>query len=130
MINVEVFGDSPAMATVARRLDELDGVSRVCQVEATRKGHSLVVASVRPLELDATVDALHDLGVADESITLTHAEVVGRAAAARAQTGFVWEEVLGAAWVNARPIARYLASRAPAPAPPPAERCAVAGTPP
>ena len=38
-----------------------------------------------------------------------HVEVVGRAATGPAKTSLVWEEVLGSAWVNARPIARYLA---------------------
>jgi uncharacterized hydrophobic protein (TIGR00271 family) len=109
MISLEVFGESPAMARVAERLDELEGVSRVRQVDATRTGHSVVLASVRPRRVDSLVEDLRELGVPDADITLMHMEVVGRAATARAQTSLVWEEVLGAAWVNARPIARYIA---------------------
>ena len=109
MINVEILGETRARAEVAERLGVLAGVSGVRQVEATRRGSSVLLASVRPLAVDAMVDELHDLGVPDASITLVHVDVVGRAAAARAQTSLVWEEVLGAAWVNARPIARYLA---------------------
>jgi len=109
MISLEIFGESPAMARVAERLDELDGVSRVRQVDATRSGHSVVLASVRPRAVDPLVDALHELRVPEADIALMHMEVVGRAGAMRARTSLEWEEVLGAAWVNARPIARYLA---------------------
>jgi uncharacterized hydrophobic protein (TIGR00271 family) len=109
MINLEIFGEADAMRTVAGRLDGHDGVSRVRVVEATRPGHSVVLAAVRPRAVDPLLDSLHELGVPDSDITLMHVEVVGRAATARAQTSLVWEEVLGAAWVNARPIARYLA---------------------
>jgi uncharacterized hydrophobic protein (TIGR00271 family) len=81
----------------------------VRRVEATRRGHSIVIAAVRPRRVDSLVFELRELGVPHADITLTHAEVIGRAATARAQPSLVWEEVLGAAWVNARPIARYLA---------------------
>jgi hypothetical protein len=108
MINLEIFGEAGAMRTVAGRLDGHDGVSRVRVVEATRAGHSVVLAAVRPRAVDTLLESLHDLGVPDADITLMYVEVVGRAATARAQTSLVWEDVLGAAWVNARPIARYL----------------------
>jgi uncharacterized hydrophobic protein (TIGR00271 family) len=109
MINLEVFGESPAMARVAERIEELDGVSRVRQVDATRAGHSVVVAAVRPWTVDSLLELLRHLGVPAADITLMYVEVVGRAAPAQGQPSLVWEEVLGAAWVNARPIARYLA---------------------
>ena len=45
----------------------------------------------------------------DEDITLTRVEVVGSLATGRAEASLVWADVLGTAWLNARPIARYLA---------------------
>src|SRR4029450_8256882 len=109
MINLEIFGKSEAMTNVAGRLDEHEGVSRVRVVDATRAGHSLVLAAVRARTVDPLLDVLHELGGPEADITLMHVEVVGRAVTARGQPSLVWEEVLGAAWINARPIARYLA---------------------
>ena len=42
-------------------------------------------------------------------MTLTREEVLGRSSGAGAEAGLVWEDVLGMASRNARPIARYLA---------------------
>lgn len=109
MINLEISGDSATMQEVAEWLDGVEGTSRVRRIEATRAGHSIVQAVVRPRRVDSLVDDLHELGVSDQDITLTHVEVVGWASTAQAQTSLVWGEVLGAAWVNSRPIARYLA---------------------
>ena len=109
MINLEVFGKSAAMATVADRLDELVDVSRVRLVDATRAGHSVVSAAVRPRAIDTMLQELRRLGVPDADITLTRAEVVGSLATGPAEASLVWADVIGTAWLNARPIARYLA---------------------
>ena len=45
----------------------------------------------------------------DDEVTLTREEVLGRSSGAGAEAGLVWEDVLGMASRNARPIARYLA---------------------
>jgi uncharacterized hydrophobic protein (TIGR00271 family) len=108
VINLEVFGDSAAMATVAAKLDATDGVSRVRLMHATRAGHAVVVAGVRPRRADDVLAELRALGVPDADITLTRAEVVGRAAA-HPETSLIWEDVLGMAGLNARPVARYMA---------------------
>jgi len=97
------------MGKIAHRLDEVDGVSRVRVLDATRPGHSVIVASVRPRVADTLLHELRGLGVPGEDITLARVEVVGQAAHARAEAAFVWEDILGMAWLNARPIARYLA---------------------
>jgi uncharacterized hydrophobic protein (TIGR00271 family) len=47
--------------------------------------------------------------VPDEEVTLTRVEIMGRSSAAGGEAGLVWEDVLGMAARNARPIARYLA---------------------
>ena len=109
MINLEVFGDSAAMSTVAELLDEVDGVSRVRLVHAVRAGHSVVSAAVRPRAVDALLVALRRQGVPAADITLTRVEVVGLLATGPAEASLVWADVLGTAWLNARPIARYLA---------------------
>ncbi|MGH3142523.1 MAG: DUF389 domain-containing protein [Gaiellales bacterium] len=108
MINLEVFGKSGAMATVAERLDGLDDVSRVRLVDATRPTHSVVSAAVRPRAVDTTLEELHRLGVADGDITLMRVEVVGSLVTRTADASFVWADVIGTARLNARPVARYL----------------------
>ena len=95
---------------VATRLDQMDGVSHVTCIAATRAGHSLVSARVRPRSIDALLHALRGLGVADTAITLTRTEVVGALTTGRAERTMVWADVMGTAWVNARPLARIFAS--------------------
>ncbi len=109
MINVEVFGESAVMSRVARSLDELEGVSRVRVVEAIRPGHSVVSAAVRPRTVDVVLATLRDQGVLDSEVTLTRVEVVGSLAKGRTEVSLVWADVLGTAWLNSRPVARYLA---------------------
>jgi uncharacterized hydrophobic protein (TIGR00271 family) len=109
MINLEVFGRSAAMTAVAESLEAAEGVSRVRLVEATRAEHSIVSAAARPRAVDRLLEELRRLGVPDADITLTRVEVVGPSATERPEVSLVWEDVLGMAWLNARPIARYLA---------------------
>lgn len=108
MINLEVFGDSAAMSTVAELLDDVDGVSRVRRVDAARAGHSVVSAAVRPRAVDALLVALRRQGVPAADVTLTRVEVVGSLATGPAEASLVWADVLGTAWLNSRPVARYL----------------------
>ena len=109
MINLEVFGQSARMAAVAESLDAAEGVSRVRLVDATRADHSIVLAAARPRAVDRLLAELRQLGVPDADITLTRVEVVGPSATERPEISLVWEDVLGMAWLNARPVARYLA---------------------
>jgi uncharacterized hydrophobic protein (TIGR00271 family) len=109
MIALEVFGESALLERVASTLDRTDGVSRVACIDATRPGHALVSARVRPRSVDALLDMLHGLGVADGDVTLARAEVVGAVSQGRPERTMVWADVMGTAWVNARPLARYLA---------------------
>lgn len=109
MIDLEVFGDAKAMRPVAELLDETDGVTRVTLVDATRPGYAVLSASVRPRAVDALLEALRGQGVPDAEITLTRVEAVGSLATGKAEVSLVWADVVGTAWLNARPIARYLA---------------------
>jgi hypothetical protein len=97
------------MARVAARLDELGDVSRVRVADATRSGHAVLSATIRPRAVDSTLDEVRQLGVPDTDITLTRVEVVGSLVTGAAAPTLVWADVLGTAWLNARPIARYLA---------------------
>jgi uncharacterized hydrophobic protein (TIGR00271 family) len=109
MIALEVFGESALLQRVASTLDQTDGVSHVACADAIRPGCSLVSARVRPRSVDALLDTLHGLGVADSDVTLDRIEVVGALSQGRAERTMVWADVLGTAWLNARPLARYLA---------------------
>jgi uncharacterized hydrophobic protein (TIGR00271 family) len=109
LIGLEVVGESGAMSSVAAMLDGLGGVSRARVVPAARVGHSVVSAAVRPRAVDAVLEALRQKDVPDGDITLTRVEVVGSLTTKPAEAALVWADVLGTAWLNARPIARYLA---------------------
>ena len=109
MIRLEVFGESGAMAAVAQLLDANDEVSRVRLTGATRPEHAVVVATVHPRAVDELLDNLRRLGVPEADVTLTRVEVLGRSSGQGAEAGLVWEDVLGMAARNSRPIARYLA---------------------
>lgn len=108
MMNVEVFGPSSTMARAAAAIDGLDGVNGVRQIEATRPGHSVVAASVRPRAVDPLLDELMRLDVPESDITVLRVETIEWTATRRSGTSLVWADVLGQAWVNARPIGRYL----------------------
>ena len=108
MIHVEIYGESTELLPLAGLLDGLDGVARVRLVEATRAGHAIVSATVRPRSVDGFLEKLRLYGVADDAVTLTRLEVVGRAARGQVETSLVWEDVLGMAWLYSRPLARYL----------------------
>jgi uncharacterized hydrophobic protein (TIGR00271 family) len=108
MMQVEVFGPSGLMAEVASALDALDGVTRVRRVEAARPGHSVVAASARPRAVDPLLDELTRLEVPGSDIAVTRVDAVEWTATRDGETGLVWADVLGQAWVNARPIGRYL----------------------
>lgn len=109
MIRLEVFGETAAMETVAKLLDGIEGVSRVVLVDATWMGHSVVSATVRPSTVDALLAELRRHAVPDADITLTRMEVIGSLVTGPTDSSLVWADVIGTAWLNARPMARYLA---------------------
>jgi uncharacterized hydrophobic protein (TIGR00271 family) len=109
VIDVEIVGESTSMAAAAELLDHTEGVSRVRLVPAIREGQAVVSAAARPRAVDTLLEELRRLGVPDDAVRLTRLDVVGRAATGQVETGLVWEDLLGIAWLYSRPIARYLA---------------------
>ncbi len=110
MMRIEILGGSPEMATAADLLDRMSGVSAVRSVDAVRPGHAIVAADLRPAAVDPALDGLRRLGVPDASISVTRLEVVDWAArSSESGSGLVWADVIGQAWVNSRPLPRYLA---------------------
>jgi uncharacterized hydrophobic protein (TIGR00271 family) len=105
-MHLEVYGEAAVMDAVARHLGQAEGVSRVRVVGASRTGRSLVLAAVRPRTADATLAELRRMGVPDADVTLTRLDVVGRTSG---EPEIVWEDILGLARGNARPVARYFA---------------------
>jgi uncharacterized hydrophobic protein (TIGR00271 family) len=97
------------MAAVAQLLDENNEVSRVRLTGATRPEHAVVLATVQPMAVDELLADLRRLGVPDADVTLTRVDVLGRTSGRGAEAGLVWEDVVGMAARNSRPIARYLA---------------------
>jgi uncharacterized hydrophobic protein (TIGR00271 family) len=109
VIRLEVFGESGTMTTVAHLLDGNPGISRLRVADALRPGHAAVVATVDARAVDGLLKDLRQLGVPEGSVTLTREEVLGRSSGEGAEAGLVWEDVVGMAARNSRPIARYLA---------------------
>jgi uncharacterized hydrophobic protein (TIGR00271 family) len=109
MIRLEVFGEAGTMASVAQLLDESEDVTRVRLTDTVRPGHAVVVSVIRPRAVDRVLADVRAHGVPAEAMTLTREEVLGQSTTTGAEAGLVWEDVLGMASRNARPIARYIA---------------------
>jgi uncharacterized hydrophobic protein (TIGR00271 family) len=109
MITIEVFGQSEKIEQVTDLLVAIDGASRVRSMESASAGHSVVLAKLPRAAVDEVLRGLRSLGVPDEDITLALVEEVGLASRVRAGSDLVWEDVLGQAQINARPVAFYLA---------------------
>jgi len=109
VIEIEIFGRSGPMGSVAQMLDRTEGVSRVRLVAATREGHAVVSAGVHAGAVDGLVEALRALDVPEDDVVLTRVDTVGRAASGQVESSVVWEDLFGIARLFSRPLARYLA---------------------
>ena len=97
------------MTAVAQLLDGNPDISRVRVADAWGLGRAAVLATVDARAVDELLEDLRRLGLPDGSVTLTREEVLGRSSGEGAEAGLVWEDVVGMAARNSRPIARYLA---------------------
>jgi Domain of unknown function (DUF389) len=109
MIALEVFGETPAMTTVAERLAEIDGASRVRMEPAVSDGRSVVLAHVSHDSTDQILAELRALSVAPSDMTLMRVEELGGGLPGDEDSSLIWADVLGLAGSNSRLIGRYLA---------------------
>jgi uncharacterized hydrophobic protein (TIGR00271 family) len=109
MIALEVFGETPAMTTVAERLVEIDGASRVRMEPAVGDGRSIVLAHVSHDSTDQILAELRALSVAPADVTLMRVEELGGGLPGDEDSSLIWADVLGLAGSNSRLIGRYLA---------------------
>jgi uncharacterized hydrophobic protein (TIGR00271 family) len=108
MLQLRVFGDSPAMGDVARRLDALSGVRHVSTSGGGHDGNALVTADVSATVADAALEMVRGVGVPSEDISLLRLDTIGPASAADEPVALIWADLLGQARVNARTAVRYL----------------------
>jgi uncharacterized hydrophobic protein (TIGR00271 family) len=109
MIALEVFGDTPAMTSVAERLVEIDGASRVRLEPAISDGRSVVLAHLSHDATDQVLMELRALNVAPADMTLMRVEELGGGLPGDEDSSLIWADVLGLAGSNSRLIGRYLA---------------------
>jgi uncharacterized hydrophobic protein (TIGR00271 family) len=109
VIRLEVFGESGTMSAVAQMLVGNPDVSRVRVADALQPGEAAVLAVVDARGVDKLLGDLRELGLPAGSFTFTREEVLGRSSGEGAEAALVWEDVVGMAARNSRPIARYLA---------------------
>lgn len=108
MLHLRVFGDSAAMADVARRLDAMTGARHVSIAAGVHDGEALVTADVRAPTADAALEMLGKLEIPSEDISLLRFDAIDPNAASEETVALVWADLLGQARLNARTAVRYL----------------------
>ena len=108
MLQLRVFGDSPAMGDVARRLGALSGVRHVSTSGGGHDGNALVTADVSASVADAALEMVRGVGIPPDDISLLRLDTIGPASAADEPVALIWADLLGQARVNARTAVRYL----------------------
>src|SRR5271166_6583343 len=101
MLQLRVFGDSPAMGDVAERLGALAGVRHV-STSGGHDGNALVTADVSATSADAALEMVRAAGVPSEDISLLRLDAIGPASASDEPVALIWADLLGQARVNAR----------------------------
>jgi uncharacterized hydrophobic protein (TIGR00271 family) len=108
VLQLRVYGDSTAMASVAERLDDIDGVRHLSLLTSGRGADMVVTADVGTEAADAVLGLLEERGVPDDDVVLTRLETIGPSAAGGDPAAVVWADLLGQARVHARAPGRYL----------------------
>jgi uncharacterized hydrophobic protein (TIGR00271 family) len=109
MLDLKVYGESGVMARVAARLDAITGTAHVRVVDAARPGSSVLRADVAHDSVDDVLDELERRAVPAADVSLARIELVGQLAGRKADTRFVWADVVSVAGGNARLAGQYLA---------------------
>jgi uncharacterized hydrophobic protein (TIGR00271 family) len=108
MLQLRVYGDPPAMAVVAGRLQSLSGARHVSLAETESGAAALVTADLDSGSADPALASLEALGVSADDIALVRLDTIAHGVEAGEVTGLVWADVLGQARARARTTARYL----------------------
>ncbi len=108
MLQLRVFGASPAMGDVAVRLQQIPGSRHVIRMRDGDLGKVLVTADLAEGAVDRALEQLSSLGVPAEDVVLVRLDSIGPSAAQRPLASVVWADLLSQAGANARPFARYL----------------------
>src|SRR5215216_6317933 len=97
------------MAEVAESLSELPGAGHITRTDAGgHDGRVVVTADLETEGADTALDAVRDLRVPAEDISLLRLEAIQTGARRHAHTSLLWADLLAQAGQNARPVARYL----------------------
>ncbi len=108
MLQLRVYGASPAMVGVATRLRAMSGARHVLVI-AGEDAHSAVVeADLTDDAVDGALSELDVLGIPAHDVVLVRLDSIDRSAAQRPLASVVWADLLSQASANARPFARYL----------------------
>jgi uncharacterized hydrophobic protein (TIGR00271 family) len=106
---LRVFGDGPKMAEAAETLSQFPGARHVIRTDAGgQDGRGVVTADLETEAADAALNAIRDLGVGAEDISLLRLEAIQTGARRRQHTSLLWADLLAQAGRNSRPFARYL----------------------
>jgi uncharacterized hydrophobic protein (TIGR00271 family) len=108
MLHLRVFGDSAAMADVAKRLDALEGARHVSVAAGVHDGESLVTADVRAAAADTALEMLRGMEIPTDDISLLRLDAIDSSSTAEESVALVWADLLGQAQINARTAVRYL----------------------
>lgn len=108
MLQLRVFGHSPAIANVARRLEEIPGSRHVIRSGDGDAHEAVVTADLVDDAVDRALEQIKRLGVPAEDVTLVRLDSIDQTAAGRPLASVVWADLLSQAGRNARPFARYL----------------------
>jgi hypothetical protein len=112
LLHLRLSADHDDADRIGRRLESLEGVTRVLAAESPNEKCVVLTADIEPIGADVLLDVFHDLGVTARDYTLTRLDVVAPITPQRLSVAssaeFAWLEILGEARVNSRPLARYV----------------------
>jgi uncharacterized hydrophobic protein (TIGR00271 family) len=108
VLQLRVYGASPAIADVAGELEAISGSRHVIISGDGASGKAVVTADLIDDAVDHALERVRQLGLPSEDVVLLRLDAVGPAVARRPLASVVWADLLSQAGANARPIARYL----------------------
>jgi hypothetical protein len=108
VLQLRVFGSSPAMAAVADSLQRIPGSRHVIQMGNGELGDALVTADLVDDAVDRALEQVTRLGVPTEEVVLVRLGSIGSSVAQHPLASVVWSDLVSQAAANARPFPRHL----------------------